>query len=175
MIGFIAPYRFTRFGTIGNYSSIVILHTFQFTAAHALGFSLFTSRILTTVCNCNFKSHMESSCHNLIPFLGLILQLTIPKTQLNSIPSPYRGRLASRSSILHFRLGYSAHITQCDLLCSFINPLPFSIIKEACLQFCCLPIDAQLLNAFVARMCLPSRCLTMGIHITILIRVEDER
>jgi hypothetical protein len=46
MIGFIAPITFTQFGTTGNYSAIVILHTVQFTVAHALGFSVFTSHIL---------------------------------------------------------------------------------------------------------------------------------
>jgi hypothetical protein len=31
-----------------QYSAIVTLHTFQFTVTHALGFSVFTSRILAT-------------------------------------------------------------------------------------------------------------------------------
>jgi hypothetical protein len=39
---------FTQLGTTGNYSDIAILHTTQFTVAHALGFSVFTSRILAT-------------------------------------------------------------------------------------------------------------------------------
>jgi hypothetical protein len=47
-IGFIAPYTFTQFGTADNYSTIAILHTFQFTVSYALGFSVFTSRIQTT-------------------------------------------------------------------------------------------------------------------------------
>jgi hypothetical protein len=38
----------TQFGTAGNYSAIALLHTLQFTATHALGFSVFTSRILAT-------------------------------------------------------------------------------------------------------------------------------
>jgi hypothetical protein len=48
MIRFIAPYTFTQFGTTGNYSAIAILHTFQLTVTHALGLSVFTSRILAT-------------------------------------------------------------------------------------------------------------------------------
>jgi hypothetical protein len=48
MIGFIAPHTFTQFGTTGKYSTIVILHTFQFTVTHALGTSVFTSRALAT-------------------------------------------------------------------------------------------------------------------------------
>jgi hypothetical protein len=56
-----------------QYSAIAILHTLQFTVAHALGFSVFTSRILATdfsQTNCNFRSQMKSfftvkflSCH----------------------------------------------------------------------------------------------------------------
>jgi hypothetical protein len=36
MIGFIAPYIFTQLVATGYYSAIAILHTFQFTVAHAL-------------------------------------------------------------------------------------------------------------------------------------------
>jgi hypothetical protein len=45
---------------------------FQFTVAHALGFSVFTSRILTTdlsQSHCHVNSHITSSWHSLIPFL----------------------------------------------------------------------------------------------------------
>jgi hypothetical protein len=58
----------------GEYSVISDLHTLQFTVTQALGFSLFTSRILTTdllQSHCRFKSHMKSSFHSLIPFLPL--------------------------------------------------------------------------------------------------------
>jgi hypothetical protein len=48
MFGFIALSTFTQLGTTGNYSAIAILHTFQFTVAHTLGFSVFTRRILAT-------------------------------------------------------------------------------------------------------------------------------
>jgi hypothetical protein len=57
-----------------QYSAIGIQHAFQFTFTHALMFSVFTSRILATDFSqphCNFKSHMKSSCHRLIPFLQL--------------------------------------------------------------------------------------------------------
>jgi hypothetical protein len=40
MTGFIAPYTFIQFGTTDNYSTNAILHTFQFTFPHALGFCL---------------------------------------------------------------------------------------------------------------------------------------
>jgi hypothetical protein len=72
MIGFIVTYTFSQFETTGNYSSIAILHTLQFPVAHALGFSVFTSRILWTdlwQSHCHFNSHMTTSWHSLIPFL----------------------------------------------------------------------------------------------------------
>jgi hypothetical protein len=56
-----------------QYSTIAILHSSQFTVPHALGFSVFTSRILVTdwsQSHCNFKSHVKS-CHSLISFLPL--------------------------------------------------------------------------------------------------------
>jgi hypothetical protein len=64
----------SQIGTIGNYSAIAILYTFQFTVPHALAFSVFTSRNLATELSpsqCNFKSHMKSSFYNLITFLPL--------------------------------------------------------------------------------------------------------
>jgi hypothetical protein len=69
-----------------HYRAIAILHPFHFTIPHALGFSVLTSRILAihlSQSHCNFKSHMKSSCHSLIPFLPF-LQLLIPKTRLLS-------------------------------------------------------------------------------------------
>jgi hypothetical protein len=48
IVEFIAPYTFPQFGTTGNYSVIADEHTSQFTVAHAVGFSAFTSRILAT-------------------------------------------------------------------------------------------------------------------------------
>jgi hypothetical protein len=47
MIGFIDT-LYIPLGTTGNYSAIADLHTLQFTVTHALGFSIFTSRILAT-------------------------------------------------------------------------------------------------------------------------------
>jgi hypothetical protein len=49
-------------------------HTLQFTVAHTLEFSVFTSHILATdlqQSHCHLKSQMESSFHSLIPFLPL--------------------------------------------------------------------------------------------------------
>jgi hypothetical protein len=71
----------TWFWTTANYSAIAILHNFQFTVAHALGCSVFTSHILATdllQSRCNFKSHMKSSWHCIISFLPF-LRLPIPR------------------------------------------------------------------------------------------------
>jgi hypothetical protein len=94
MIGFIAPYTFTQFGTTGNYSAIAILHTFQFTVAHALGFSVFTGLILATdlsQSHWNFTSDVKSSFHSLIDsFLDISSQspsTAISRTRPNSLPS----------------------------------------------------------------------------------------
>jgi hypothetical protein len=73
MIGFIPPFTFTNRDN-KQYSAIADLRTLQFTVTHALGFSVFASRILATdlsQSHCNFKSHMKSSFHLLIPFLPI--------------------------------------------------------------------------------------------------------
>jgi hypothetical protein len=49
-----------------------------------------------------------------------------------------------------------------------------SIVKEVCLLICCLVMDVLLLRAFVsAGMCLPNCCLTMGLHLNIIIDVRE--
>jgi hypothetical protein len=66
-------YTFTTRDTM-QYNDIADLHTCQFTVTHALGFSVFTSRILPTdlsLSHCNFKAHMKFSLHSLIYFLPL--------------------------------------------------------------------------------------------------------
>jgi hypothetical protein len=47
-----------------------------------------------------------------------------------------------------------------------------SIVKEVCLLIRCLAIDALLLSEFAsAGMCLPSRCLAMGIHVIVYLKM----
>jgi hypothetical protein len=61
--------------------------------------------------------------------LTLILRLPIPETRLHSIPSSCPGRLASRSSALHFWLG-SVFTTSSRLLTmSFYNPSTWTTRK----------------------------------------------
>jgi hypothetical protein len=87
-IGFIDT-LYTQIGTTGNYSAIADLHTLQFTVTHALGFSIFISRILATdlqPSHCKFKSHMKSSLHSLIHFLPLLLNhRRLPSSELDPI------------------------------------------------------------------------------------------
>jgi hypothetical protein len=90
MIGFISPSTFTQFGTTGSYSAVAFLHTFEFTVAHALGFSVVTSLILATYLSqphCNFKSHLKSSYRSLIPFLPFLLSdLRLPSAEFDQVP-----------------------------------------------------------------------------------------
>jgi hypothetical protein len=84
MIGFIAPYKFTKFGATGKNRAISYLHTFSSPLhTHCSSQSLlFASWQRINNCLCNFNSHIWSSCHSLIPFLPF-LQLPIPKTRMN--------------------------------------------------------------------------------------------
>jgi hypothetical protein len=77
---FIAPYTFTQLETTGNYRAIAILHTFQFTVTHALGFSVFTSRILATDlsqsrCNSVDSTQLNSFAPKLISRQAGVLKL----------------------------------------------------------------------------------------------------
>jgi hypothetical protein len=133
------------------------LHTFQFTVTHALGLSDFTSRILTTdlsQSHCHFKLQVKSSLHILIAFLPLSCSCQLRR--FDSIPSiaPWDPRyLASRRTP---------------------RKTPFYVIKDAYLLVRCLATGVLLLRAgCVAGMCLPTRCLAMGIHVTISIRYME--
>jgi hypothetical protein len=92
MIGFYW-HLITPLGTTGSYSAIADQHILQFTVTHALGFSVFTTRILATdllQSHCNFKSYMKSYYH------GLILSCHYSATADSEDPT--LGRLASRNS-----------------------------------------------------------------------------
>jgi hypothetical protein len=65
------------------------------------------------------------------------------------------------------------------MLCPFITPRygpcrkqSLSMVQKACLLIRCLAIDVLLLRAYgSARMLLPSRCLAMGLYVTIYIYI----
>jgi hypothetical protein len=155
MIGFIAPYAFTQFRSTGNYSAIAILHTLQLTVAHALEFSVLTSRILVTdlsQSHCNFKSHMKSSWQ-FLQFLFNHFQL--PSPELDPIPflAAWDPRYTtSRRTDRRHRFLYCYEGMFTAPLRNNDNYSVFGWVFAA------------------RRMCLPSRCLTMGIHVTIFFR-----
>jgi hypothetical protein len=177
MVGFIAPYSFTPLGTTGNYSAIADLHTLQFTVTHALGFSVFTSILATDLYQsyCHFKSHMKSSWHSLIPFLPFPAGVSSEGlTQFNSSAPEFTSWQAGVPKINSSLLDY------CSILLYaaehfFITTLhgphaenTASIVKKEYLLIRCLEMDVLLLRTCAsAGMCLPSRCLAMGIHVII--------
>jgi hypothetical protein len=100
MVGFIDT-LFTQLGTTGNYRAIAILHALQFTVTHTLGFSVFTSRILTTDLqqyDCNLKITHE------VFFAppNHILAVIVDSIQFNSSAPKIMSRQAGvPNSILH--------------------------------------------------------------------------
>jgi hypothetical protein len=103
VIGFITPYTLTSY--YRQYSAIAILHTLQFTVAHALGFSVFPSRILATDLSqtqWHFKS-LEAFFAQSNFFLPLLCNC-----ELNIIPSSSPARLESRTRLYSLLLYYTA-------------------------------------------------------------------
>jgi hypothetical protein len=118
MIGFI-DILYTQHRTTDNYSATAGLHASQFTITHELGFSVFTSRILTTdssQSHCNFTSHLKSSLYRLIPFLPFLLSHL-------RLPSPELDQILDKNSIL------------------LLPEKTVFIVKESCLLIRCLAMD----------------------------------
>jgi hypothetical protein len=89
MIGFINTLYIHTVRNYRKYSAIADLHTFRFTVAHALGFLVFTSRILATdlrQSHCNFKWHVKSSCRSLIPFFPLFCSCQFRRLDSTAVP-----------------------------------------------------------------------------------------
>jgi hypothetical protein len=117
---------------------------FQFTVPHALGFLVFSSRILAmdlSKSHCNFNSHMKSCCQSLIPFLPF-LQLPIPKTRLDY------------SRLLFYTPSRLLTVPSYNSSARIPRKTPSSIVKNACLLVRYLPMDVLLLScALVLREC----------------------
>jgi hypothetical protein len=97
MIKFITPYTFTTLD-YRRYNANAILYTFQFTVTHALGFWVFTSRILAmdiSQSHCKCKSHMKS-LRSLIPLLPLFCSNQFRR--LNSTTLEYCSLLLNQKS-----------------------------------------------------------------------------
>jgi hypothetical protein len=139
-----------------QYSSIDDVHNLQLILKYALGFSVFTNRILVTdlsQSHCKFKSNIKSSLHGLIPFLSFLLnhpRLPSPEFDPILILATSDPRYAaSMRSDRKYRFLYC-----CEGV--FRTPLhsngSYSIAA-------CVFVDAGI--------CVPSRCLAMCIHVTI--------
>jgi hypothetical protein len=107
MTGFIDTLS-TQLETTGNYCGIADLHTLQFTVVHALGFSVFTSRILATDLSqsyCNFKSHMKTfwflSYHFFSITLDCHLQNSMQFTITNCSLGTSRYTASGRTQVKH--------------------------------------------------------------------------
>jgi hypothetical protein len=69
--------------------------------------------------------------------------------------------------------------TNSNDLCPFITPRHgqrrnhrLSTVEKACLLICCLAMEVLFLRAYAsAGICLPSRCLAMGLYVTLLLLV----
>jgi hypothetical protein len=100
VIGFIET-LYTPPGTTGSYNAIADLYASQFTVTHAHtpGFSVFTSRILATVCNRGIiPSHMKLSLRSLISFLPFLLtHLRLPSQRGSEFYVKTDGQSASLS------------------------------------------------------------------------------
>jgi hypothetical protein len=125
MIEFITPY--IQYSNYRQYSAIAILHTLQFTVTHALGFSVFTSRILVTdlsQSHWHFNLHMKPSFHSLILFLPLFCNCQFRRLDLvqflcSQAHIPAGWRLETRLDYHTSRLLFS---TLLHFLCPFITP-----------------------------------------------------
>jgi hypothetical protein len=135
MIGFIALYTFTQLGTTRNYGAVADLHTLRFTVTHALGYSVFTSRILATdfiTVSLSLRITHEGFFAPPNSFLAIILQLPIPKTRLHSIPllpSSCPGRLSSRNSTLLDLVSFMLRPTVSRPVCLGIKH-PFEVYDQ---------------------------------------------
>jgi hypothetical protein len=168
MIEFIASYTFTQLGTTGKYSAIAILRSFQVTVTHAIGFSVFTSRIFATDLSqfhYHVKSHTKSSLQNLTHFLPFRSYQFWKLDSIQFLWSKVHILAGWRLEIRLFSLDYS--LARIFLLGTNHVEHTASIVREACLVVRCLGMDFLLLRALArAVMCLSSRCLAVGIHIT---------
>jgi hypothetical protein len=122
MIGFIGT-SVTVSLNYNLYSAIADLHTFQFTVAHAQGFSVFTSRLLATDLN---TETITSNHYEVLPFL--VQSPWNLETQLNSVYHSLRQLTVSASEfcpfiyIQHGHASQKTHVT-CSLSSQSIGAL----------------------------------------------------
>jgi hypothetical protein len=158
MIGFIGT-SVTISANYNQYRAITDLHNLQFTVAHTLGLSVFTSRLLAVDLNreTSTSKHYEVSCCFFFNHFVLLCP-NLRSTDLHSslrtcstlilVPSATQNWTCSTNCLQD---NFSAQTPQKTLS---------SVVKDACLQLCCLAIDVLLFHAFAsAGTCLPTHCL----------------
>jgi hypothetical protein len=153
---------FTQFGTTGNYRAIAILHTLQFTVVQARGFSVFPSRILATdfttvalsfqLTHEVFMAQSDSLLAISSQSLSTAISRTLPKSrlQLTVLLDCY---VSTASRLLT--------VPSYNSLVRTPRKTPSSVFMNAFLLVRYLAMDVLFLSAFVAGMCLPTRCLAM--------------
>jgi hypothetical protein len=113
---------------------------------------------------------MKSSLHSLLPFLSFLLHhLRLPSPELDQ----FLGKLTQMSSS-------STELSQLLITTNsndFLRPFEthrhgprrkhcLFIVEKTCLLIRCLAKDVMLRVLATAGMCLPSRCLAMGLYVT---------
>jgi hypothetical protein len=150
-----------------QYSVIAILHSSQFTVTHALVFSAFTSRTLATdlqSLHCNFKSTWSLPFTASFPFYPY--SATANSNQLKAhIPAGW-----SPETRL-FTLGYcSILLYAAEYFFIIILHGPHRKQNLYCVYWSVTCHKrSSVARVRFAGMCLPSRCLAMGIHVTVYI------
>jgi hypothetical protein len=131
-----------------QYSAIAILHTFQFTVAHALGFSVFTSHILAT--------------DSITVSLSLQITHEVFFAQPKSFLPLFCNCQCRRLDSIQFLCSWQAGVSKLDSTRLLLPASELflmttlhdhaentaSIVKEACLLIRCIATDVLLLRAF---------------------------
>jgi hypothetical protein len=160
---------------------ITDLHTLQFTVTHALGFSVFNSRILATdFITVSLSLQITHEVFFAPPNSFLAISSQSPSTSISRTrPSSWQLTQMNLSSAeLSQRLTTT---NSNDLLCPFItsqhgprSKYSLSIVEKTCLLIRCLAMDVLLLCAYAsAGMCLPNRSLAMGLYVTIHLKIPS--
>jgi hypothetical protein len=146
MIGFIAPITFTQFGTTGNYSAITYPTYFPV--------------------HCRTCTRILSS---LIVFWQRIYHtLTVTSNHMLGLLGTVQFLYCHFCSCQFRRLNLTAVVYSIVLRATLLLLLlytPFTLVKKC--VYSCLAIDVLFCTFAFAGMCLSTRCLAVGIHVTI--------
>jgi hypothetical protein len=143
-----------------QYSAIAGLHNFQFTVTHALVSSVITSRILARI----YHGLTVTSNHT----WSLLFTAEFPSCHFSATAGSRRLDSPLSTTVLYSVASSQrqSHIATDGQTDHAENTT--SILKEACLLIRYLAIDVLLLSSLAPKgMCLPSRCLAMGLQVII--------